>query len=137
MSIRTSILVIDDDEMVRQALGNALESEEYYVVSAANRQEALLRLGKQPIGIVLLDLNPRNEDGWETLHRLHSIQPGLQVIAVTARSEQHDASSRAPGIEALMEKPLNLSVLMQTLNGLTSQLPQPAGPRVQLTALQP
>jgi len=118
MSRPRNILLIDDDEMVRQALGNALEAEEYSVVSAANRQEALHRLGKQPIGIVLLDLNPRNEDGWETLHRLHSTQPGLQVIGLTARCEQHDPASRAHGIEALMEKPLNLSVLFQTLNGL-------------------
>ena len=132
MSRQKSILLIDEDEMVRQALGNALESEEYSVVFAANRQEALLRLGSQPVGLVLLDLNPRNEDGWETLHRLRSIQPGLQVIALTARSEQHDPTSRANGFEALLEKPLNLSALFQTLEWLFSQLLKPAGPRVQL-----
>src|SRR2546427_11598926 len=63
MTKQTSILLIEDDLMVRQALGQALAVENYHVVPAANRHEALREVGQRQIDIVLLDLNPRGENG--------------------------------------------------------------------------
>ena len=119
-----NILLIDDDLMVRQALEQALSVENYQVVLAANRHEALHEVGQQPIDVVLLDLNPRNENGWETLQRLNALQPHLPVVAMTARPE-HEPKSRTHAVDALLEKPLSLSVLLQVLNELTSQTPTP------------
>jgi CheY-like chemotaxis protein len=122
---RTKILLIDDDLMVRQALGQVLTAENYQVVPAANRHEALHEVGQQPIDIVLLDLNPRTESGWETLQRLTALQPHLPVVAMTARPEHESNSSRAQAVHALLEKPLSLSILLQVLNELASQTPTP------------
>jgi CheY-like chemotaxis protein len=116
-----SILLIDDDLMVRLALGQALEVENYHVVSAANRHEALREVGQHSIDIVLIDLNPRSENGWEMLQCLTTLQPHLRVVAMTARLEQHQPSSNAHGVDVILEKPFNLSVLLQTLNELTQQ----------------
>lgn len=110
--------------MVRQALGQALAAENFEVVLAANRHDALREVGQQPIDIVLLDLNPRTENGWETLQRLTALQPHLPVVAMTARPE-HEPNSRAQAVDALLEKPLNLSVLLQVLNELVTQTPTP------------
>jgi len=121
---RKNILLIDDDLMVRQALGHALTAENYQVVPAANRHEALHEIGQQRIDILLLDLNPRTENGWETLQRLTALQPHLPVVAMTARPE-HEPNSRAQAVDALLEKPLSLSVLLQVLNQLASQTPTP------------
>ena len=118
-----SILLIEDDLMVRQALGQALVMEEYHVVPAANLHEALREVGQQPIDIVLLDLNPRSENGRETLERLTALQPHLPVVAMTARPEQ--GNSNAHGIDVLLEKPLILSVLLQTLKELVQQTLNP------------
>lgn len=123
MTKQTNILLIDEDVMVRQALGQALVEENYNVVSAANRNEALLEVRQHPIDIVLLDLNPRRENGQETLERLSALQPHLPVVAMTARSEQ--TNSNTHGVDVLLEKPLNLSVLLKTLNQLASQSPNP------------
>ncbi len=117
-----NILLIEEDLMVRQALGQALTVENYQVFQAANRHEALHEVGQQPIDIVLLDLNPRTESGWETLQRITALQPHLPVVAMTARLE-HESDSRSRAVDALLEKPLNLSVLLQVLNKLTSQTP--------------
>jgi DNA-binding response OmpR family regulator len=119
---RKNILLIDDDLMVRQALEQALVAENYQVVQVANRQEALHEVGQQPIDIVLLDLNPRTENGWETLQRITDLQPHLPVVAMTARPE-HEPNSRVHAVDALLEKPLNLSMLLQVLNELLSQTP--------------
>src|SRR5213080_646508 len=114
-----SILLIEDDLMVRQALGQALAVENYHVVPAANRHEALREVGQRQIDIVLLDLNPRGENGWETFQHLTALQPNLPVVAMTARPEQ--ANSKTQRVDVLLEKPIDLEVLIRTLNKLSSQ----------------
>ena len=124
MTKRPKILLIEDDLMVRQALGQALTSENYQVIPAANRHEALHEVGQHSIDVVLLDLTPRTENGWETLQRLTALQPHLPVVAMTARPE-HETNSSAHAVDALLEKPLSLSVLLQVLNELATQTPTP------------
>ena len=125
MKRQTNILLIDDDLRVRQALGQALALENYRVVPAQSQREALYEFENQPtdrpIDVVLLDLNPPNEDAWETVQRLTALQPGLPVVAMTTRLEQHDSASDNRGLNALMEKPLDVSALMRTLDQLTSR----------------
>jgi len=118
-----SILLIEDDLMVRQALGQALTVENYHVVPAANREEALREIRLHSIDIVLLDLNPRSENGRETLQRLTALQPFLPVVAMTARPEQENSNAHA--VDVLVEKPLNLPVLLHALKELVSQPSKP------------
>ena len=115
-----NILLIEDDLMVSQALGQALAVENYHVVPVANCHEALREVGQRQIDIVLLDLNPRGEIAWETFQHLTALQPNIPVVAMTARPEQ--ASSNAHEVDVLLEKPLNLEVLIRTLNKLSSQI---------------
>ena len=119
-----NILLIEDDPMVSQALGQALAVENYHVVPAANRCEALREVGQRQIDIVLLDLNPRGENGWETFQHLTALQPNLPVVAMTARPEQ--ANSKTQRVDVLLEKPIDLEVLIRTLNKLYSQTSQAA-----------
>jgi DNA-binding response OmpR family regulator len=111
--------------MVRQALGQALTVENYSVVSAQNQREALIEFNSQPldqpIDVVLLDLNPRNESAWETVDRLTALQPDLLVVGMTGRLEEHCSIPAAPVFDALMEKPINLLLLLRTLDELTSE----------------
>jgi DNA-binding response OmpR family regulator len=122
---QTNILLIEDDGMVRHALGQALTVENYRVVAARNHQEALSEFqsqpADQPIDVVLLDLNPPNENPWETVECLTALQPDLPVVAMTARVEEQVSVSHAISLDALMEKPLDLPLLMATLTQLTSK----------------
>ena len=110
--------------MVRQALSQALVVENYRVVSARNQNEALAEFNSQAddqqIDLVLLDLNPRNESAWETADLLTALQPDLPLVAMTGRLEEQDSVSAAPVFDALMEKPINLNLLISTLSQLTS-----------------
>lgn len=121
MKKTTNILLIDDDTMVRQALVEALTGESYQVVPAANRNEAMREVERRPIDILLLDLNPRRENGWETLRGIIALRPGLPVVAMTARPEHHEPNAYGQGVDLLLEKPLNLSVLVQALDDLSRQ----------------
>jgi DNA-binding response OmpR family regulator len=119
-----NILLVEGDFMVRQALGQALSVENYRVVSVRNQQEAIKEFSNQPldqpIDIVLLDLNPRNESAWETVQHLTALQPDLPVVAMSARLEQYDSSCPDLSVDAVVEKPLDIVSLMQTLSDLIS-----------------
>lgn len=114
------VLVVDDDAGVRTALGQLLRSEAYSVTLAANGQEALDRLEGGDIDLVLLDLNMPVKNGWDTFERITSVNPSLPIILITARPDQHRLAVAA-GASALMEKPLNLPVLLTTIKELLAE----------------
>jgi two-component system response regulator MprA len=122
MTTKPNILLVDEDLPVRQALERALSVENFQVVFAATGHEAVQRFGEYHIDVLLLGLNSRNDGGWDTVLRLTALKPLLPVIITTARPGQ-PTTENARAVDAWMEKPLNLPVLVQTLNELASQTP--------------
>ena len=129
---KAKILLVDDDFAVRQSLSLALQSENFAVVTAANGHEALEKYLEGYIDLVLLDLSMPIKDGWDTFERLTAINPYLAIILITARLDQRELAAVA-GASALMEKPLNLPLLVQTINRL---LDEPLQKRVERIASQ-
>ena len=123
MGRHANILLVDDDLSVRQALGEALAVENYHVALAATGPEAVRHLeerGEHEIDAVLLDLRLGPEDGWNLFSRLTRMQPGLPVIIMTGtRGEQVPVS--ATDCVALLEKPLDLRQLFETLRDVTAE----------------
>src|ERR1700739_230571 len=115
--MNVKILLVDDDEEVLAALDGALTSEGYEVIVAKNGREAIERFHQGHIDIALLDLNMPVKGGWETFERLTSIHPLLPVIVITARPDQYPLAVGA-GVGALMEKPLDLALLLQAIEEL-------------------
>ena len=120
MSARKNILLVDDDNAVREALGNALEMENFHVLSASNGEEAMREFLNNDIDIALLDLNLGGECGWDIVRQLTEIRPLLSTIVISAEPGRFSNQS-APQVDALMEKPLNLPVLFKTLNLFASE----------------
>jgi DNA-binding NtrC family response regulator len=112
---------VDDDNIVRQSLEQALTLENFCVVTAANRQEALHGFGANRIDIVLLDLHLGRESGWDTLAQLRRIQPLLPVIIMTGHHGQR--IPKTTRVDAFMEKPLHLPTLFLKLNELGCPAP--------------
>lgn len=109
-----NILVIDRDANVRQALCTALESDGYLAVSAADELEAVGELGKRQFLALLLDTNPREHLAAETSRRLLSLQPNLNVIAMTGSAEPTVDHLDAP-FPVRLEKPLDIPCLLTLL----------------------
>ena len=61
-----------------------------------------------------------NKNGWDTFHFMNTVNPMLPVIVITARSNQYDQAQRM-GVDALMEKPLDLPLLLQTVHDLLAE----------------
>jgi CheY-like chemotaxis protein len=114
---KAKILLADDDDEVLAALSSVLTSEGYEVIVAKNGREAIEQFLEQHIDVALLDLNMPVKGGWEAFERLTTIHPLLQVIVITARPDQYPLAIAA-GVAALMEKPLDLPLLLQTIDEL-------------------
>ena len=114
------VLIADDDSLVRGSLAAVLESEGFVVDEAHNGIEAVTRAIEHPPHLVLLDLNMPHWDGWTAFSRLDKVTPLLPVIVITARPNQFDKAVRL-GVDAFMEKPLNIPVLVRAIKRLTSE----------------
>jgi len=79
-----SILVIDDEEIIREALEALLSAEGYRVTTAATGQQGLEALGAKPVDAVLLDLMLPDKNGIEVLAEIRRQDDELPVIMITA-----------------------------------------------------
>src|ERR1700674_1778314 len=114
------ILVADDDAIVRGALAAVLESEGYAVDEAHNGIETVTRAIEHSPDLVLLDLNMPHLDVWRAFVQLDRVTPLVPVIVITARPHQYKEAVRL-GVDAFMEKPLNIPVLLRAIECLVSQ----------------
>jgi len=121
-----TILLVDDDPSVRQMIGRVLANEGYLVLCAANGAEALGIAAANHIDLVLLDLNMPVQGGWDTFERLTAGNALVAVIIITARPNQLFTALGA-GVGALLEKPLDFPLLLQTVSAL---LEEPAESRL-------
>jgi CheY-like chemotaxis protein len=117
------ILLADDDASVREMLGRVLESEHYEVIFAKDGNEAAAKSVSAEPDLVLLDLNMPDRDGWSAFRFMNAADPLRPVIVITARPNQYPQADQL-GVDALMEKPLNLALLLRTIQSLLSE-PEP------------
>ncbi len=113
-----TILVVDDEEIVRKAARNSLESWGHRVLLAENGQIAvdLFAEARQRISLVLLDMTMPVMDGEETLRRLQRIDPGVKVI-LTSGYDESEAMVRfqGAGLAGFLQKPYTASRLVESI----------------------
>src|ERR1019366_553439 len=114
------VLIAEDDSAVRGSLAAMLEFEGYVVDEARNGIEAVTRAIEYLPDLVLLDLNMPHWDGWTAFSQLDRVTPLLPVVVITARPNQYEKAVRL-GVDAFMEKPLNIPVLVRAIKDLTSE----------------
>jgi DNA-binding response OmpR family regulator len=114
------ILLADDDAAIRQTLGQLLTLEQYEVIPAANGREAAAKFIAEPPDLVLLDLNMPERDGWDVLNLMSGTHPLIPIIIITAESQQYEHAARL-SVDALMEKPLDLPILLKTIRDFTAE----------------
>jgi DNA-binding response OmpR family regulator len=114
------ILLVDDDPTVRDSLKDVLVGEGYCVISAENGQEAVDLAARVPVDLALLDLNMPVKNGWDTFQQLTFDHPLIPIIIATARPDQLFTALSA-GAGALLEKPLDIPMLLRTMTKLLAE----------------
>ena len=90
------ILVVDDDDDIRETLTRILELDGNEVVTAGSGEEAMEIASRQPCRMAFIDVKLPNIDGLETFLRLKEKNPGLPTVMMTGfQNEVRDALERA------------------------------------------
>jgi signal transduction histidine kinase/DNA-binding NarL/FixJ family response regulator len=107
-----SILIIDDEESMRNMLTQALTDQGYAVATAADGHAAVRKVQAARFDIALCDLKMPGIDGIETLKQIKSINPDLEIIIITAHGTMESAiESLRHGAFDFLQKPLVLQDL--------------------------
>jgi len=120
LPMKQRVLVVDDDASIRDSLKKVLGEAGYEVALAAGGLEALGRCELEQIDLVLLDLNLPNQSGWDVFGRLTAHHPYIPVIIITGLANQYLTALTA-GAGALMEKPIEVPVLLKTMDELLGE----------------
>ncbi len=109
------ILVVEDDEAIREALALVLRREGYTVHEAANGQQALdrMQVGPRP-GLVLLDLMMPQVDGWTFLEtkRHDEALAAVPVVVLTALGDPAPETVLTLGAVGYLRKPVSMEALL-------------------------
>ncbi|HBX80404.1 MAG: response regulator transcription factor [Propionibacteriaceae bacterium] len=114
------ILVVDDDQAVRDSLARSLKYSGYEVIEASDGVEALAKLAGHRVDAVVMDVMMPRLDGLETTRMLRSTGNDVPILVLTARDAVGD---RVDGLDAgaddYMAKPFALDELLARLRALT------------------
>jgi len=83
MSDKNRILVVDDDEVVRQSYQRSLASISCNVEAASDGEEALQTMEQKPFDVVLLDMRMPGQDGLSVLRTIKQKWPESEVVIIT------------------------------------------------------
>jgi DNA-binding response OmpR family regulator len=111
------ILLAEQDESVRRMIARVLESSGYEVWLAATGTEAVSLITSQSPDVVLLDLELPDSGSMEVLEIARARDRDVSVVLLSAWPYQYDEAKRR-GVAALMEKPLDLPLLLSSVGQL-------------------
>ena len=108
------MLVVDDEDFVRETLADMLMALEHKVVAVSSGQEALSVLDRESFDLVFTDLSMREMDGWEVAR--------ASIVLVTGYGA---GTALPPGEEDLINgiigKPFEFSQVIETIARVTNQ----------------
>lgn len=122
-----TVLVVDDEELVRMQIAATLEFDGYTAAQAANGTEAVEWLKHNRADVMITDILMPSKEGLETILEVRRNHPHLKIIAMSGRapSESVDflATAQEFGANRVMPKPFGRIQLLDTLRELLGDPP--------------
>ncbi len=109
---KQTILVVDDDTVVRMFLHRILEEAGYDVVLASNGQEALEKVSQSDISLILLDIIMPGLDGFEILERIRQYKYIPVIMLSGIREVNAKIDTLTLGADDYITKPFSKAVLL-------------------------
>ncbi|MBB4933744.1 CheY-like chemotaxis protein [Lipingzhangella halophila] len=115
------VLVVDDDEVIRQLIAVNLQLEGFEVHTAVDGQECLERVVEVAPDVITLDVMMPRLDGWGTALRLREDEEtcSVKVVLITARAQGDDLRRGGDvGVDAYVTKPFDPTELIRVVRDL-------------------
>lgn len=119
-----TVLVADDEELVRYALQRVMEHAGMSVLTACNGLEAVnvYRERREEIDLVVLDLDMPEMDGEQALAKIRELDPAAKVVIASGYVlREREASLRALGVHGFLHKPYDSVTLVRTVAKVVAQ----------------
>ena len=120
-SFQPTVLLVEDDELVMDAMTRTLVRQGYLVLSARSGHDAmsLMYTPLQPINVVVLDLNLPDVSGIDLCARIHELHPSLPVVVCTGGTDPADADGLINlGVRRFFHKPVPMADLVASVEGI-------------------
>src|SRR5262249_43461593 len=109
---RIRLLIVDDDDQLRQTLARRFQRQGMEVTAAGHAEEALAKVEQRRCDVALLDLHLPGKNGIELLAQLKERQPGLEALVFTAHGSIETAIlAMKQGAYDYLTKPFHLPEL--------------------------
>ena len=115
------VLVVDDDEVIRQLIAVNLTLEGFDVATAVDGQDCLDKVKDVEPAVITLDIMMPRLDGWEAASRLRADPEtaGIKVVLLSARAQEADLErGDRIGVDAYLTKPFDPDELIATVRRL-------------------
>ena len=114
-----SILIIDDDDSLRDSLRRTLHKEGYTIMEASEGGQGLKQLERLPVDVILLDMFMPDKDGLETIGVLRRTHPGIPIIAMSGGGFKGTVDvlhvAKKLGVRRTLAKPFTREQLLDAL----------------------
>ncbi len=125
--LQKTILVVDDEDDVRESVREVLSDEGYRVVDTADGARVLEMIRDEKPELVLLDIWMPQVDGIGLLKEIKSQEPDINVVMVSGHGNIHTAVTATKyGAFDFIEKPVSLDGLLTTVQRALGELPVPS-----------
>lgn len=120
-----SVLIVDDQDMVRRTLRVALESEGLDVREAGDGDEALRLYRSSPADVVVTDIVMPNKEGIETIFELRRSAPRVKIIAMSGRDTVDFLDmARKLGADHVLRKPFEMRAFIALVHSCIDGKPR-------------
>ena len=114
------ILLVDDDQIIREALSNALQLRNFEVNSLSDGRKVVSEIEQNQYDIIVLDIVMPNKEGLETIQDVRKINPSIPILAVSGGGRTTPSSNlevaKMMGATDTMIKPFDSFTLVQKIN---------------------
>jgi CheY-like chemotaxis protein len=118
------ILIVEDDEDLREMLKISLMARKYTILEASNGKEALLRFKPLITNMVITDLIMPDEDGLKVIMKIKEINP-IKVIAISGGGKAGPGNylnlAKALGADEVFPKPFSVNELIKKIEELLGE----------------
>jgi CheY-like chemotaxis protein len=110
------ILIVEDDNDLREMLKNSLARRKYTILEASNGKEAISKFKPSIVDLVLTDIIMPDEDGLKVIMRFRELKPEIKIIAISGGGKAGPGNylnmARALGADEVFSKPFSINSLL-------------------------